>query len=464
MQKKISNYPVDKFTRAGYTLIRIENKGRSIHMKKKSLVILSVFIMIISISLLINKSSYASGASTSTNYCPETVTLKQTNTLEFIPGLPLSNIEVTGTNGEALNNIAIQYTRDMEILENQVLEKIVENPAPIPKFSDNKEENRYYSQLFSWWMDDINFQLNNLTEEEKELIKNSPNGKKIAEKIAEYERYSNWWNSDDYSTPVLDDINTDNITYYVTDDYIETSLIIPDCTKDYSYMFTDYQVNVPSPITVVDKDGNNKTEFQRGEGFKLRVPLSEVKNGTMNFQAKIIGNSTFDIWASYAYSKSGKTTKIVQPVVMINCGESSTETNFETIELNYTEQVGNLNIKVIDAETKENLSNAEIAIYDSLGNIVYRINTTNSEINVTLPIGDYTVKQTVTPENYQPVVIQKRVSVTENETTKAVLENIQLIEVPDLGQRVKGILTMIGGIAVIIGGFIIGMNLIKKKN
>ena len=43
------------------------------------------------------------------------------------------------------------------------------------------------------------------------------------------------------------------------------------------------------------------------------------------------------------------------------------------------------------------------------------------------------------------------------------LENIKLVEVPDLGQRVKGILTMIGGIAVIIGGLIIGLNLRKNK-
>ena len=47
-------------------------------MKKKSLVILSVFIMVISITLLINKSSYAA-AESMTNYCPETVTLKQTH-------------------------------------------------------------------------------------------------------------------------------------------------------------------------------------------------------------------------------------------------------------------------------------------------------------------------------------------------------------------------------------------------
>ncbi len=432
-------------------------------MKKKSLVILSVFIMVISITLLINKSSYAA-AESMTNYCPEKVTLKQTNTLEFIEGLPLANIEVTGANGETLNNIAIQPSKDIEIPENQVLEKDFEYPQEIPKFSDNKEENSYYSQLFSWWMDDIYFQSNNLTEEEKELIKNSPNGKKIAEKIEEYERYSNWQNSDDYSTPVLDDINTDNITYYVTDDYIETSLIIPDCTKDYSYIFTDYQV--VSPMIVTDEYGNLKTEFQRGEGFKLRVPLSEVKNGTINFQAQIIGNSTFDIWAQYyvPYNENNKSRIAVKNVgALINCGESSTRAMFETIELNYTEQVGNLTIKVIDAATKENLSNAEIAIYDSLGNIVYRISTTNSEINVTLPIGDYTVKQTVTPPNYQPIVVQKRVSVTGNETTEAILENIQLIEVPDLGQRVKGILTMIGGIVLILGGTIIGLNLRKNK-
>ena len=430
--------------------------------KKPGLIFLSALIMIASITLLINKSSYAAGESM-TNYCPEKVTLKRTNTLEFIEGLPFPNIEVTGTNGETLNNIAIQSSRDIEILENQVLEKSFESSIEIPKFSDNKEENSYYSQLFFWWMGDIDFQSNNLTEEEKELIKNSPNGKKIVEKIEEYERYNNWWNSNDYSTPVLDDINTDNITYYVTDDYIETSLILPDCTKDYSYMFTDYQV--VSPMIVTDEYGNLKKEFQRGEGFKLRVPLSEVKNGTINFQAKIIGNSTFDIWAQYyePYKESSESRQLVQPVALINCGKSSTRAMFETIELNYTEQVGNLNIKVIDAETKENLANAEIAIYDSLGNIVYRISTTNSEINVTLPIGDYTVKQTVTPENYQPVVVQKRVSVTENETTKAVLENIQLIDVPNLGQRVKGVLTMIGGIVLIIGGIIIGISIKKKK-
>ena len=434
--------------------------------KKQGLIFLSVLIMITSITLLINKSSYALTTNPPTNYCPKTVTLKQTNTLEFIPGLLLSNIEVTGTNGESLNNIAIQFNRDIEISSQQILEKNFEYPLEIPKFSDNKEENRYYSQLFSWWVYDIEYQENNLTEEEKELIKNSPNGRKLTEKIEEFERYNNGRNSDDYSTPVLDDINTDNITYYVTDDYIETSLITPDCTKDYSYMFTDYEVKVSSPITVVDKNGNEKQEFERGEGFKLRVPLSEIKNGTVNMKAEIIGNATFNIWAQYYYvpsSPSTKTKGLDQPAALINCGASETKQVFLPLELNYTEQVGTLNIKVIDAETKENLSNAEITIYDSLGNIVYRMNTTNSEINVTLPIGEYTVKQTITPENYQPIVVQKRVSVTENETTEAVLENIQLLEVPNLGRNTTGIIMIIGGLTIIIGTVLIVYILKRKK-
>ena len=57
----------------------------------------------------------------------------------------------------------------------------------------------------------------------------------------------------------------------------------------------------------------------------------------------------------------------------------------------------------------------------------------------------------------------KKVTVIENQESEAVLENIKLVEVPDLGQRVKGILTMIGGIAVIIGGIIIGIT-VRKCN
>ena len=150
------------------------------------------------------------------------------------------------------------------------------------------------------------------------------------------------------------------------------------------------------------------------------------------------------------------------PDVMMDCGKKQKAVMFKELDINYTEQVGNLNIKVIDVATRENISNAEIEVYDTEGNIVYRVNTTNSEINVTLPVGDYIVKQIVTPENYQPVIVQKRVSVTENETSVAVLENMKLIEVPDLNQKAKGISMILGGLALVIGGILIVRNVRRK--
>ena len=416
-------------------------------MKKKRIVFLSIFIMVISITLTATKNV---SALTTTNYCPTEVIIEQAGKLEYIPGIKLPKYIVKSLDGTLLNNSVVIVGKSA-VIEDGQYSKGYEMQSNIPKFSDNSEENSYYLRLFHEWI------MNELTEEEKELIQSSPNGKKIIDKA---EEYINYVNSD--SNPVLNDINTENITYTVTDNYIETSLIIPDCAKDYSYIFTDYQVNVPSSITVVDKEGNNTTEFQRGEGFKIRIPISEINDGNMNISAEIIGKSTLDILAPYIMNPYVKGTVIDS--LMINCNQSESILWPNAVNLNYIVQTGNLNINVIDTETKEKLSNATISIFDSLGNLVYQTTTTNNEINVTLPVGEYTVKQTTTPENYQPVTIEKKVTVIENQESEAILENIKLVEVPDLGQRVKGIVTMIGGITVIIGGSIIGINLIKKKN
>ena len=309
------------------------------------------------------------------------------------------------------------------------------------------------------------FITNQLNVNERLILENSKEGKKITEKFEEIKNFFSWSYTHKTEDVVLNTINTDSITYTVTDDYIETNLIIPDCPKEYSYVFTDYQVNVPSPITVVDKEGNTTTEFQRGEGFKLRIPISDINNNSISVTANIIGKGKYDTFGSYGFAENASTKGVSKIDAVINCKRKGNEyVQFNPININYTLQTGNLNINVIDTETKEKLSNATISIFDRLGNLVYQTTTTNNEINVTLPVGEYTVKQTTTPENYQPVTIEKKVTVIENQESEAILENIKLVEVPDLGQRVKGIVTMIGGITVIIGGSIIGINLIKKKN
>ena len=432
--------------------------------KKQGIIILSAFFIIIATILLINKPSYAA-AGIATNYCPEEIYIKEsTETLSLVPNITLpKNLNITNTSGTSLENTAIIYSRDTTLADSKYVRVAELVSETIPTFTSNPTENRYYQQLFAWWLDDIWTNGDyNLTKEEKEAIKASENGKKVAEKIEEYQEYINGT-----SPPILDEIDTSKITYTVTNDYIETSLITPNCTNDYSYMFTNYQVEVPSQVIVVDKNGKEQKEFVRGEGFKLRIPISSIKNNQASFQATIIGKFTFDIWGKYEISEESTTQStrgigISSSVILVNCGKQEELGEFEELSFNYTEEVGNLEIQVIDAETKENLIDAEIVIYDQAGNIVYRYKTTESKINVTLPVGTYTIKQIVTPPNYQARETTLTLDVTKDQKAVAVLENVQLISVPNTLKTTTTI-TMIGIIVVLVGVAIILSIITKRK-
>ena len=253
----------------------------------------------------------------------------------------------------------------------------------------------------------------------------------------------------------LNPIDTAEISYHVTNDYIETELITPTAKDPYSLMFREYEVNVSSPITVVDENGKEKTTFDSLEGFRLRIPVSEIKENKINFKAEIIGKIRVDQWGMYTEKSISvnldETRQIEWPnAVLMNCGTWETYEAFYPLELNYDVAVGNLNIKVIDAESKEELKDAEIVIYDATRREVYRYQTTGSELNITLPIGNYTVKQIVTPPNYQARVVEQKIEITENGNTTATLENIQLISVPDTLKTATNI-TILGVIVTLIG-------------
>lgn len=467
-------------------------------MKKKRIVFLSIFIIVISITLSATKNVSANIISA----CPDTINVeKSQDTISLIKTKDTTItlpkwITVKDANNKTIDTMTIQPTRYETInnasyggASNWAYSDFL---ASIPTFSEDKIENQYYTQLAFWWLQDINRNYednynynkitgiiepiessenekyddsgkykfnNNLSALEKKTIKESPKGQKIEEFINIYKELL----QNPSQPPALNPIDMNNITYSVTDEYIETSLIKPEIEDKYTIVFEEYEVNVNKPIIIVDEKGNQKQQFSADEGFKLRIPLLSMSN-KIDINVEIESKKRLNNWLLY-WEKQQSTTKSAVGLsgIAIKCGEKGSVQNLPSLQINYTLQTGSLNIEVIDAETKEKLPNTTISIFDSLGNMVYQTATTNKEINVTLPVGEYTVKQTVTPENYQPVTIEKKVTVIENQESEAVLENIKLVEVPDLGQRVKGILTMIGGIAVIIGGIIMGITVRKCK-
>ena len=316
--------------------------------------------------------------------------------------------------------------------------------------------------------------MNQLSALEKKAIKESPNGKKITKFIENVEQLMNSGqssstiieNDDSEQMGQLNPIDPAEISYHVTNDYIETELITPTAADPYSLMFREYEVNVSSPITVVDENGKEKTTFDSLEGFRLRIPVSEIKENKINFKAEIIGKMKLDQWGVYSEVYDPITMTKRQAVnpngILMNCGTYTSYQVFYPLELNYDVAVGNLNIKVIDAESKEELKDAEIVIYDATRREVYRYQTTGSELNITLPIGNYTVKQIVTPPNYQARVVEQKIEITEHSNTIATLENIQLISVPDTMKKAT-IVTIIGVIIVAIGVAIIIITFPTKK-
>ena len=387
------------------------------------------------------------------------------------------------------------------------------------KFSDNKDEDDHYKQLLILWAmdrlagyeDDKNyiwnsnysepietvedttyedkFEIDNHSEEEvsykiyywkyannlsvsdKKLLKESDVGNKMLAYLDTWEEYVTWYIEENQQVK-LDSITQKDISYQVTNDYIETNLITPKVTgKVYANKFKSYQVEVSTPMIVIDEQGKEKTSFNAGESFRIRVPISKIKDKTLSYSINIKASFSFNSLALYEYPPAAR---YETPSERINLYDSlyystvnrncvSTKTIDTTLSINYTQQIGNVNIKVIDAKTKENLSNAEIVIYDSTGNIVYKINTTNKETNVTLPVGNYIVKQTVTPSNYQAKTIKQEISITGTGPKEVILENIKLVEVPNLGRQTTGTL-MIGGLILISAIILIGYNIKGKKH
>ena len=488
--------------------------------KEYTITIFSVLIIIVAAALLINKSSYAGGV-IRPNICPEQIkvnvskeNLSLIKTSYTTISLPKS-INVKNSEESYLNKDTIQLMRNKNIYQldekdlfSQGFSGSSDFASILPKFSKNKEENRYYSQIAFWWVidkisgyeDEYNYTLgseeplpietnenekydedgnykymNQLSALEKKAIKESPNGKKITKFIENVEQLMNSGqssstiieNDDSEQMGQLNPIDPAEISYHVTNDYIETELITPTAKDSYSLMFREYEVNVSSPITVVDENGKEKTTFDSLEGFRLRIPVSEIKENKINFKAEIIGKIRVDQWGMYTEKSIpvnlDETRQIEWPnAVLMNCGRWETYEAFYPLELNYDVAVGNLNIKVIDAESKEELKDAEIVIYDATRREVYRYQTTGSELNITLPIGNYTVKQIVTPPNYQARITEQKIEITENSNTIATLENIQLISVPDTMKKAT-IVTIIGVIIVAIGVAIIIITFPTKK-
>ena len=494
--------------------------------KKQGIIILSAFFIIISTILLINKPSYAIAEicpldTTITADAATTAYIQKGNNKIALP----SNIDYINNSKDnnsnpiflTLNGIFNRYIYSDSTLGEQsainnrkltssntfsiLLGYLVNDTT----FSTNPKEDNYYKQLLILWALDrlegykdeynyifslendgiiespketsyddkfeiidyrdkiINWKFQNrLSAGDKEMLKESDVGNKMLNYLDEWEKYIKWYIEDNQQVQ-LNPITKDNITYHVTNDYIETNLITPtSVNKVYKNKFTNYQVEVASPMLIVNSDGEEQTEFTAKEGFKIRIPIDKIENKSIDYSIKIQGYFNFPAMLIYKDKRpvragtSSEQETIVTELSNIGIIKECMKTEEKTAEqtLEFKQEVGTINLKVIDANTNKNLADAEVAIFDENGNEVYRYKTKQSELNITLPVGTYTIKQIVTPPNYQARETTITLDVTKDQKAVAVLENVQLISVPDTLKTTTTI-TITGIIIILLGTIII---------
>lgn len=74
--------------------------------------------------------------------------------------------------------------------------------------------------------------LNNLSAGDKELLKNSEMGNKMTKYLDTWEKYLNWYLNENQKVEI-DPITSEDISYHVTNEYIETNLITPKVQEKY---------------------------------------------------------------------------------------------------------------------------------------------------------------------------------------------------------------------------------------
>ncbi len=489
-------------------------------------VILAVLVLTVSGILVISKSSYADTQSTK-NYCPNSfddfyVSLEDidlvSNGSNWI-SMPLEiNIydanyvnlsRVYATNGFDLFGKRNNYPNISRYDSFTAVTSSIELGYLVNQFhfSSDIDEDYYYKQIFLLWAmdrlygyedqynylgdektsfdyiyrDKLDYYIswysvwrysNNLSAGDKEMLKGSSVGNTMLESLEKWEEFVTWHLED--GIVKLDNIAVDDMSYYVTNDYIETQLITPTSTgQPYSDLFRGYRVTVSSPMVVVNKDGEEQTEFDAGESFKVRIPISEIKNQAIDYSIEIVGD--FDFPTAVLYSgymeperqdvDNARETLYGQlhgTFVLDNCIHYETLTAKQNLE--FTQRVGNLDVQVIDTSTGNNLSSVKVAIFDGDGNEVYRYETTEDILHLILPVGNYVVRQTSTPANYEAITIEMRVSVLENNTSEVILENVPLVNVPNTAMDAI-IFIIIGGLIVVAGGIVLAINIrIEKTN
>ena len=329
---------------------------------------------------------------------------------------------------------------------------VMENGYPNKSIFGNADKDYYTTGLAIWYVinpNDSTFEYFNLA--------NGTYRGNSSDIVVEMAKLVNGANSYSYTSPSIK-INNSNSNLSLSSDgkyYVSSSMGVKTAGTVGNY--TVSLSNAPEGTIVTDTKGNAKTTFATNESFLVKVPVSNVKKISNEFEVNVSAKGTINKAYAYTSTRSNvQNTGALYP-------ENSNVNDSTTVKLNVVTVV---EISKVDVTTGEELAGAHLELKDEKGNLIEAwVSTNESHVIEGLAPGKYTLTEVIAPDGYELSKETVTFVVKEDGTVdgKVIMYNTpETIEVPSTG-TFKTITTSLIGLLIIgLGSVIVYRN--YKKN
>lgn len=329
---------------------------------------------------------------------------------------------------------------------------VMENGYPNKSIFGNADKDYYTTGLAIWYVinpNDSTFEYFNLA--------NGTYRGNSSDIVVEMAKLVNGANSYSYTSPSIK-INNSNSNLSLSSDgkyYVSSSMGVKTAGTVGNY--TVSLNNAPEGTIVTDTKGNAKTTFATNESFLVKVPVSNVKKISNEFEVNVSAKGTINKAYAYTSTRSNvQNTGALYP-------ENSNVNDSTTVKLNVVTVV---EISKVDVTTGEELAGAHLELKDEKGNLIEAwVSTNESHVIEGLEPGKYTLTEVIAPDGYELSKETVTFVVKEDGTVdgKVIMYNTpETIEVPSTG-TFKTITTSLIGLLIIgLGSVIVYRN--YKKN
>ena len=328
---------------------------------------------------------------TATYAVPQTITLGGTETLEgYVSGVKFTT-KTTKDGGylyclDMKKKTAKDTTATLKGQRDAGVAYIIANGYPSKSITGDRLKDYYITQTAVWWYLDDTTGSSNLSQKFKTTGSDPHNIRPIIKNLVEKAKTAK---ANGYAQTKLT-ITTSNKDMSLLDGYYVSSEITASSSNISTYTVT--LSNAPSGTKVVSTRGVEKTTFNAGEKFIIKVPGSKVTGTELDI--KVTAKATGYVTKAYEYTPVNNT---MQPVALI-------ETETQNVSSTITLSIENSKVTIIkvDKSTNQPLAGAKLVVKDSAGNTITGwTSTTNGHVIRNLKPGTYTVTETSAPKGYK---------------------------------------------------------------